>query len=124
MLGNFLLSTDFCTVYFYRKQPSLPIFRPSCCFLMLQTILLIIFEFLRASYTRIYSFQKCFDWEFFYYGPIYEQGPVPDHGYGGPEYKTGRGTPLQREAPELNRLGVQGRAQAPLAPPEAKNLVY
>ena len=31
--------------------------------------------------------------------------------------------PRGREAPELNRLGVQGRAEAPLAPPEAKNLI-
>ena len=36
-----------------------------------------------------------------------------------------RGTPLRgREAPEPNRLGVQGRLSVPLAPPEAKFFKY
>ena len=43
----------------------------------------------------------------------------------GARLQKGRGAPLRgREAPEPNRLGVQGRAQAPLAPPEAKIFKY
>ena len=38
---------------------------------MLQSFLLIIFDFSKVSYTRIYHFQKYFGWEFFYYGPTY-----------------------------------------------------
>ena len=35
--------------------------------------MLIIFDFSKVSYARICSFQNCFNWETFCYGPIYVQ---------------------------------------------------
>ena len=43
---------------------------PNLGFLMLCTILLIIFDLLRVSYTRIKHFRKNFNWELFCYRPI------------------------------------------------------
>ncbi len=40
---------------------------------MLKPVLLIIFDFPMAFYTRIYRFQKSSNWELFCYGPIYVQ---------------------------------------------------
>ena len=46
---------------------------PNLDFLMLPELLLIIFEFPRVSYTRIYHFQKGFNHKLFCYRPIYVQ---------------------------------------------------
>ncbi len=40
---------------------------------MSEPVLLILFDFSMASYTRIYCFQKCFNRKFLFYGPIYVQ---------------------------------------------------
>ena len=52
-----------------KRWPSLQIFRQSWDFLKFLTTLFIIYEFSKIFHTRIHYFQKCFNWEFFCYGP-------------------------------------------------------
>ena len=57
----------------YQSFPMVHIQWPNLDFMMMQPVLLIIYDFPRVSYTRIYHFLKCFNRELFCYGPIYVQ---------------------------------------------------
>ena len=72
-IGKYLLWIDLCTVAIGGN----PYFKFSAKlgFLRFWTILLIIFDFLTIFYVRINHFRKCFNWEFFCYGPILDPSP-------------------------------------------------